>query len=72
MKEFMLKPSELKDQSVEELRAMYHDLSKDIFQLKNEARMTRKTETPHLVRDKKRDRARVLTILRQKGASLTI
>jgi large subunit ribosomal protein L29 len=72
MKEFMRKASELKDQSVEELRAIYHDLSREIFQLKNEARMTRKMETPHLVRDKKRDRARVLTVLRQKGASLTI
>ena len=68
----MRKATELKDQSVDELKAMYHELSKDIFQLKNESRMTRKMEKPHLVREKKRDRARVLTVLRQKGASLTI
>lgn len=72
MKEYMLRASELKDQSVDELKAIYHELSKDIFQLKNEIRMTRKMETPHLIREKKRDRARVLTVLRQKGASLTI
>lgn len=67
----MRKASELKDQSVEELRATYRELSRDIFQLKNESRITRKMEKPHLVSDKKRDRARVLTVLRQKGASLT-
>ena len=68
----MRKASELKDQSVEELKAAYHELSKDIFQLKNEVRMTKKMEKPHLVREKKRDRARVLTVLRQKGGSVTI
>ena len=44
----MRKATELKDQSVDELKAMYHDLSKDIFQLTNEIRMTRKMEKPHL------------------------
>lgn len=62
----MLKTSELKDQSVEELKALYRDLSKEIFGLKNEMRMARKLEKPHLVRTKKRDRARVLTVLRQR------
>jgi large subunit ribosomal protein L29 len=68
----MRKASEFKDQSVEELRVAYNELSKDIFQLKNEIRMTRKVEKPHLIREKKRERARVLTVLRQKGGSLTI
>jgi large subunit ribosomal protein L29 len=68
----MRKATELKDQSVDELRVIYQELSKDIFELKNEMRITRKMEKPHLVREKKRDRARVLTVLRQKGASLTI
>ncbi len=68
----MRKATELKDQPAEELKAIYHELSKEIFQLKNEARLARKMEKPHLVREKKRDRARVLTILRQKGATLTI
>lgn len=68
----MRKASELKDQSIEELKAMYQELSKDIFELKNEIRIKRKAEKPHLIREKKRDRARVLTVLRQKGGSLTI
>lgn len=57
-----------KDQSVEELKALYHDLSKEIFELKNEVSINKKLEKPHLVKLKKRDRARVLTALRQKEA----
>lgn len=67
----MKKASELKDQSVDELKAVYQELSKDIFELKSEIKITRKMEKPHLIREKKRDRARVLTVMRQKGASLT-
>ncbi len=67
----MAKASEIKDQSVDELKAMFHDLSKEIYQLKNEIKLTKKAEKPHLVRAKKRDRARVLTFLRQKGVSVT-
>ena len=61
---------EFKDQSVEELKALYHDLAKDIFELKNELRMSRKLEKPHLLSKKKRDRARVLTLLSQKGEKI--
>jgi large subunit ribosomal protein L29 len=67
----MAKASEFKDQSVEELKAKFQDLSKEIYQLKNEIKLTKKVEKPHLVREKKRDRARVLTFLRQKGVLVT-
>jgi large subunit ribosomal protein L29 len=62
----MLKRDELKDQSVEELKARNLDLSKEIYSLKNELSTARKLEKPHLLREKKRDRARVLTVLREK------
>ncbi len=62
----MAKPKDLRDQSVEELRYQYRDLSKELFQLRNEIKITRKAEKPHLIREKKKDRARVLTILREK------
>lgn len=65
----MLKASELKDQSIEELKATVLELSRDIYQLRNESRMTKKMEKPHLVKEKKRDRARILTVLRQKATS---
>lgn len=58
---------ELKDQSVEELKALFHDLAKEIFEMKNELKMTKKLEKPHLLRKKKKDRARVLTLFAQKG-----
>jgi large subunit ribosomal protein L29 len=67
----MLKVKELKDQSQEELKAVYQDLSKELFQLRNEMKITRKLEKPHLVRIKKKDRARVMTILREKELSAT-
>jgi large subunit ribosomal protein L29 len=62
----MLKVEELKNQGKEELMALYQDLSKEIYGMKCELRITRKIEKPHLLREKKNDRARVLTALQQK------
>lgn len=62
----MLKADELKDKSVDDLKVMFDDLSREIFELKNEMRITRKIEKPHLLKEKKKNRARVATILRQK------
>ncbi len=67
----MLKPDKLRDQSVEELKLLHADLTKELFKFNNEIKRTRKMEKPHLMREKKRDRARILTVLRQKGAELT-
>ena len=61
----MAKAKELRDQSQEELKALYQDLSKELFQLRNEMKVTRKMDKPHLIRSKKKDRARVMTILRE-------
>ncbi len=63
----MLKPDDLKKQNVDELKAVYHDLSKEIFEIKTEFSITRKLEKPHLLRDKKKDRARVMTAINQKS-----
>lgn len=67
----MAKAKELRDQSQEELKALCHDLSKELFQLRNETKVTRKSEKPHLVRAKKKDRARIMTILREKEMTAT-
>jgi large subunit ribosomal protein L29 len=61
----MAKANEFRQQSQEELKALYQDLSKELFQLRNEMKVTRKMEKPNLVRIKKKDRARVMTILRE-------
>ncbi|MBI3901232.1 MAG: 50S ribosomal protein L29 [Chlamydiia bacterium] len=51
------------EHSVEELRQKEALLAKEIFALKNELSLNRKLEQPHLLREKKRERARALTRL---------
>ncbi len=59
--------AQLKDLTVEELEIMHKDLSKDLFELSNEIMRSRKIEKPHLVQAKKKQKARVLTLIRQKS-----
>ena len=66
----MRQAKEFRDQAVGELKALYRDLSKEIFHLSNEIRTTRKLEKPHLMRHKKKERARVLTVLNEKGETI--
>ncbi len=67
----MTKAKELRNQSEVELKGLYQDLSREMFQLRNEMKLTRKMEKPHLVRMKKKDRARVMTVLREKEIAST-
>ncbi|MCB1110129.1 MAG: 50S ribosomal protein L29 [Chlamydiia bacterium] len=62
----MLKAKDLINQSVEELEGQYEDTCREIFELINELRVSRKLEKPHELKEKKKDRARLLTVLRQK------
>lgn len=61
----------LRDQAPEELKALYQELSGEIYRLRNERNVTRQVEKPHLLRMKKKDRARVMTILREKEINAT-
>jgi large subunit ribosomal protein L29 len=61
-----VKASELINLSDEELEARYEDLCREIFELTSELRVSRKLEKPHQLKEKKKDRARILTVLRQK------
>lgn len=63
----MKNKNQTKDQSVDELKGLYRDLSKEIFQINNDLALNRKLEKPHLLKLKKRERARVLTAINQKG-----
>jgi large subunit ribosomal protein L29 len=67
----MANAKELRDQTADELKAIYQDLSKELFLMRNEMKVTRKIEKAHLVRAKKKDRARVMTILREKELKTT-
>lgn len=66
----MNKMKEYQDQSSDELRAQFHDLSKEIFEMRNEISTSRKIDKPHLIGLKKRNRARILTLLAKRGEKL--
>ena len=59
---------EFKDQSIKDLKALYPQLAKELFEMKNELRTTKKLDKPHLIAKKRRDRARVLTLINQQEA----
>lgn len=62
----MLKAKDLRDQNIDELQVMYSDCQKSLFRLVNEAKQAKKAEKPHLIREKRKDIARLLTIIHQK------
>lgn len=63
------KKNQLNEHSVEALREMAVTLGREIFMLRNELSLQRRLEKPHLLRAKKKERARVLTALTQKALS---
>jgi len=67
----MLKAKDLRDQSVEELEAQYVDSRKALFVLTNMARSAKKAEKPHLIREKRKDIARLLTVIHAKQLANT-
>ena len=52
--------------SFSELQARCRDLEKDIFILRNELALNRKLDKPHLLKAKRKDKARLLTLLTQR------
>lgn len=65
-----MKAQELRDQSVEELIAKREETKRELFDLRNEQKRTRKVEKPHLLKDKKKDIAKINTILREKELAI--
>jgi large subunit ribosomal protein L29 len=61
-----MKAAELKDKSIEELEQTLLDLTKDHFSFRME-KSTGQLNQPHLVKELKRDIARVKTVLNQKA-----
>lgn len=62
----MYKPKELRDRSLEELKALYDESCKKLFELQNEFRAQKKREKPHEIRHTRKDIARLLTIVTEK------
>ena len=63
------KKRELQDQSVKELHAVAADLDREIFALRNELSLHRKLEKPHQLKAKRKEKARVLTLVTLKQRS---
>jgi len=64
----MTKASNLRDMTIPELELALVDLGKEIYTLVNEAKRTKKLEKPHLIQQKKKEKARLLTIMHEKQA----
>lgn len=63
----MLKAKDLRDQSLEELEANCEEAKKALYLLKNEKmRNRRNMEKPHRPAEKKKEIARLLTIIHEK------
>jgi len=63
----MKKNRRFQESTADELNALYRELSKEIFDMRNEKAISRKLDKPHLLKQKIKDRARVLTFLKAKG-----
>ncbi|RME68071.1 MAG: 50S ribosomal protein L29 [Nitrospirae bacterium] len=61
----MLKPAELRDMTVEELKQKEQELRKELFNLRFQ-KVTGEIQNPNRIKEVKKDIARVLTIIRQK------
>ncbi|NGX41766.1 MAG: 50S ribosomal protein L29 [Chlamydiae bacterium] len=63
----MLKAKDLRDQSIEELEATVIETKNELFEIKNEMKQAKKLEKPHLLREKKKDIAKLKTIICEKA-----
>ena len=56
----------LRELNIAELKLQCDELNQGLFELRCENAVQRKVDAPHLIKEKRRQRARVLTILREK------
>ena len=65
------KKKEKNDRSVKELQEAAAHLDREIFVIRNELSWNRKIEKPHRLKEKRKEKARVLTMLTMKQRSQT-
>lgn len=61
----MAKKTSVADLPVEELQAKVVELDRELFLLRNELALNRKLEKPHLLKAKRKEKARILTRITQ-------
>lgn len=62
----MYKAKELRDQSIEELEAIYEDSCRQLFQLNNKRANEKSNSAPHEAKHVRKDIARLLTVISEK------
>ncbi len=62
----MSKATQYRDMSVLEIESALKEMRGRIFQTVNEKKQTKKAEKPHLLKQYKKEQARMLTILQEK------
>ena len=55
--------------TAEDMGARVVELDREIFALRNELAMNRKLEKPHLIKSKRKEKARILTVMTQQARS---
>lgn len=60
------KKENTQDKSVKELTSAIEHLDRELYILRTELATQRKLEKPHLIKEKRRQKARLLTVLTQK------
>lgn len=62
----MYKAKDLRDQSVEELEAIYDESCRKLFEMVSESKSRKKREKPHEIKHVRKDIARLLTVMTEK------
>ena len=57
---------ELRELTIDQLENLIEDINKNLFELREQLAVNKKLEKPHLLRDKKKDRARAMLVLSEK------
>ncbi len=65
------KKKELNDQSIKSLQEAAAQLDREIYVIRNELSWNRKLEKPHRLKEKRKSKARILTMLTMKQRSQT-
>ena len=65
----MAKKTKKEEPSVDAMKAKVVELDREIFALRNELATNRKLEKPHLIKAKRREKARMLTAMTQQQRS---
>lgn len=62
----MLKAQEIRDKTIPEIEVLLEEARKELYEIVNAAQFAKKYEKPHLKREKRKEIARLLTVLRAK------